>query len=118
MGVWHSDPDSVVSFIQNHFESFFQVYQCQGIEDVLSVVELVVTDDMNAKIRPIKMEEVRKAVLSLRKLKAPGLDGFPGAFFQKHWELVSKDVYMAVKEFFKTGVLLAFVNETIYCFSA
>jgi hypothetical protein len=45
-------------------------------------------------------------------LTAPGLDGFPAWFYQKHWDIVNNDVVAAVQNFFKDGVLPCGVNDT------
>ena len=47
--------------------------------------------------------------------KAPGLDGFPMFFFQKLWNLVGKDVFDAVKEFYGAKQMLKEVNSTFPC---
>ena len=38
-----------------------------------------------------------QAVFVLRALKALGLDGFNGIFYQKYWEVVKETVVKAVK---------------------
>jgi len=45
-------------------------------------------------------------------LKAPGLDGFPARFFQRHWEVVKDDVVAAVQGFFQDSYLPPGVNDT------
>jgi hypothetical protein len=45
-------------------------------------------------------------------LKAPGPDGFPARFFQRHWDIMKKDVVAAVQRFFCDGVLPAGINDT------
>ena len=49
--------------------------------------------------------EVRNAVFNLNHDSAPRPDGFGASFFQQHWEIVRKDVYDAVLQFFQTGWL-------------
>jgi hypothetical protein len=46
-------------------------------------------------------------------LKAPGRDGFPASFYQRHWGVLKNDIIAAVKEFFKTGHMPDGVNDTI-----
>jgi hypothetical protein len=45
-------------------------------------------------------------------LKAPGPDGFPGWFFQRNWNILSKDVIKAVRGFFDMGRMPQGVNDT------
>lgn len=45
-------------------------------------------------------------------LKAPGPDGFPTRFFQKHWGVVKQDVVAAVQKFFGDGILSRGMNDT------
>lgn len=97
----------MVNFIQEHFEKAF------SSEEVLDIVDTIITGEMNRKLlRLVIFEEVRKATLNLGSLKAPGLDGFLGIIFKKHWNVVGENVFYAAKEFFKSGIWPAFVNET------
>ena len=45
-------------------------------------------------------------------LKAPGPDGFPARFFQRHWDIMRKDVTVAVQRFFMDGALPEGLNDT------
>jgi hypothetical protein len=45
-------------------------------------------------------------------LKAPCPDGFPARFYQRHWDIVSKDVMVATQKFFCNGVLPEGVYDT------
>jgi hypothetical protein len=49
--------------------------------------------------REFEEEEVCEVVRKLKGDKAPGLDGFSMAFFQKCWEVVKKDMMPVFKEF-------------------
>nr|ABD28670.2 RNA-directed DNA polymerase (Reverse transcriptase) [Medicago truncatula] len=50
-------------------------------------------------------EEVKNAVFDLNSDDAPGPDVFGACFFQIYWNIVKKDVYEAVLDFFKNGWL-------------
>nr|XP_043629971.1 uncharacterized protein LOC122601271 [Erigeron canadensis] len=43
-------------------------------------------------IRKVTDDEIKAAMFSIGKCKAPGLDGFTSAFFKKSWSIVGKDV--------------------------
>jgi hypothetical protein len=45
-------------------------------------------------------------------LKAPGPDGFPARFYQRHWDILGKDIVAAMQCFFSDVVLPDGVNDT------
>lgn len=60
-----------------------------------------VTDFMNDCLSKLVTEsEAQQAVHSMGTMKASGLDGFNGLFFQKNWGTIGKYVCKAVIEFF------------------
>ena len=62
--------------------------------------------------REFEEEEVRKVVLAMEGDKAPGLDGFPIAFFQVCWEVVKEDIMKIFREFHTEGKFEASLNPT------
>ena len=50
-------------------------------------------------------EEVKVVVFNMKGEKAPGLDGFPLAFFQRIWEDIKVDVMEFMTEFHARGKL-------------
>ena len=58
-------------------------------------------------------QEIAHAVVQIGPLKAPGLDGFPARFFQRNGDTVRVDVIVAVKEFFRSGIMPETVNDTV-----
>ena len=57
-------------------------------------------DNLNA---PYTQDEVKKALFQMFPVKAPGPDGFPAHFFQRHWDVCGEEV---------TRVVLRIVNGT------
>ena len=55
--------------------------------------------------REFEEEEVRQAVFDLAGDKAPGLDGFPMAFFQRFWVMLKRDILEFMEEFHLCGRL-------------
>ncbi|XP_074288785.1 uncharacterized protein LOC141613942 [Silene latifolia] len=60
----------------------------------------------------VTYEEVQQAVFSIPKDKAPGPDGYSSGFFRDTWDLIGKDFYAAVVDFFNTSQLLQQINAT------
>ena len=57
-------------------------------------------------------EEIFNAMFQIGPLKAPGPDGFPARFFQRHWAVFKIEITAVVKLFFDTGVMPEGVNST------
>ncbi|GJX99144.1 reverse transcriptase domain-containing protein [Tanacetum coccineum] len=53
------------------------------------------------------------AIFCMGDNKAPGPDGYSAAFFNKTWDIISREVIKAVNEFFINGVLRKELNHTI-----
>lgn len=51
-------------------------------------------------------EEIRIALISLSKNKAPGPDGFTSEFFTSSWSLVGTDLVNVVTDFFTSSRML------------
>jgi hypothetical protein len=49
---------------------------------------------------PISEAEVRAVVLSMPLEKAPGPNGFTGAFYKQCWDIIKNDLYMALQRVF------------------
>ncbi|GKV28813.1 hypothetical protein SLEP1_g37812 [Rubroshorea leprosula] len=92
----------------------FQFQACHTTADMDIVFSFppVITSEMNNSLcADITLEEVKAATFQLGAFKAPGLDGFPGVFYQKHWDLVGGDVHKAISRFWATGFLLKEFNK-------
>ncbi|KAG5537109.1 hypothetical protein RHGRI_024523 [Rhododendron griersonianum] len=112
-GTWRSEAKEVAGVIKAHFQVLYDAPPNRDFEEILSLIDPVVTAEMNAKlVKAPNCEEIRLATFQLGPLKAPGSDGFPGLFFQSYWEIVGNDVTEAVKSFFQNGVLLREWNQT------
>jgi predicted NAD-dependent protein-ADP-ribosyltransferase YbiA (DUF1768 family) len=49
----------------------------------------------------VDMEEIHTAILQTAPEKAPGLDGYIGAFFKACWDIVKHDLIAALTEIFE-----------------
>jgi hypothetical protein len=80
---------------------FYQnLYTSEGVsnmEEVLSSVPRRVDMAINSKLdAPFTCEEVKMALFEMYPTKAPGPDGFPAHFFQRHWSVCGEEVTGAV----------------------
>jgi hypothetical protein len=97
--------------------SFYHtLYISEGVnhmDEVINVVPVKVTDQMNDKlIRPFKEKEVKEALFYMFPTKAPGPDGYPTHFFQTHWDLYGEEVTLAVLIVLKGEDDVRDINQT------
>ncbi|XP_024976218.1 uncharacterized protein LOC112514118 [Cynara cardunculus var. scolymus] len=64
---------------------------------------------------PADFDEIKNAMFSIGDYKAPGSDGFSSKFFKQAWEIVGRDVTLAVHNFFYRGNLPKNLNHTLIC---
>ncbi|KAL6201844.1 hypothetical protein ACLB2K_025556 [Fragaria x ananassa] len=103
--------------IHKEFESQFKaIFSSGGYRDwgmALSGVTPLVSREMNEELLvDITMDEVSEAVHQMGALKAPGLDGFPGLFYHKYWEIVRDLVCLTSNEFLSGVACLRDLNKT------
>jgi hypothetical protein len=73
-----------------------------------------ISHDMNQMLcTDFSDEEIGNALFQIGPLKAPGRDGFPARFFQRHWGVFKEDITTSVKEFFRTGTMPEGINDTV-----
>jgi len=85
----------------NLTSSFYRnLYTSEGtidMESVLNVVPVKVTPEMNDQLlAPFVEKEVKDALFQMFPTKAPGPDGLPAHFFQRHWSLCGEEVTKVV----------------------
>jgi hypothetical protein len=82
-------------------------------EAMLHLIEPKITTEMNDMLcKPFTEKEISDSLFHMGPLKAPGSDGFPARFFQKHWDFMKDDVVAAVQSFFPDGTMPDGINET------
>nr|XP_009794587.1 PREDICTED: uncharacterized protein LOC104241344 [Nicotiana sylvestris] len=57
--------------------------------------------------------EVKRALWAINSEKLPGPDDYGSKFFKDSWDVVGKNVMVAVLEFFQTGEMLKVLNHTV-----
>ncbi|KAL6138042.1 hypothetical protein ACLB2K_063330 [Fragaria x ananassa] len=63
--------------------------------------------------RPITEHDIHSALFRIGKFKAPGVDGFPALFFQRHWNLCAAEIISVVTQAFSSGSVPPSLNHTL-----
>jgi hypothetical protein len=83
------------------------------MEAELDTVPSKVTSEMNeGLLKPFVEKEVKEALFQMFPTKAPGPDGFPAHFFQRHWELCGAEVTSAVLRVLRGEDDPSLINKT------
>lgn len=83
------------------------------MEKVLTHIPRIISKETNKKLIAMNSkEEVRKALFTMQRDKAPGPYKFPTSFFQDNWKIVRNEVVEVVSKFFKKGKLPKSWNST------
>lgn len=93
MGNWVTDLREMEDIICTYYSDLFTSLRPNHTQVAAAVQHLSsrVSDAMNADLnKPFTSDEIECAVMQMHPSKAPGLDGLSPAFFQDHWNVVSK----------------------------
>ncbi|GKC17181.1 aspartic peptidase [Tanacetum coccineum] len=104
---------SVLDVFISHYEIFLgSNMECEDLNiDGLFQNKVSGTSYLDM-VRQVSDEEIKNSMFDIGDDRAPGLDGFTSAFFQKGWDIVRPDVCKAIRDFFTNGRLLKEINHT------
>jgi hypothetical protein len=108
----HSDQPMMGKLVNEYFEGLFTADNSLDPNLILPLIEPLVSQEMNEHLtKDFTDKEISDALFQIGPLKAPGADGFPARFFQRNWGVLKEEIIPAVKEFFRTRIMLAGVNN-------
>ncbi|KAI5332178.1 hypothetical protein L3X38_022307 [Prunus dulcis] len=112
-GGWLLGEHLIGAEFRNYFSELFKSAGPRRWGNILDAIPRLVTDDMNSLLTaPFSEEEVSLAAHQLGAFKAPGPDGFQGAFYHKFWEDVKGTVTGAAGDLFNGTAQMRIINQT------
>ncbi|KAK9226298.1 hypothetical protein WN943_011345 [Citrus x changshan-huyou] len=92
---WTEEADEIEKMFCECFDNLFASNNPtrHQMESALKDMPRKISNEMNAQLEQLYTEaDVIEALSQMHSTKAPGLNGLPAAFFQKHWKHVSQGV--------------------------
>ena len=91
------DGQEMASLATSFYKTLYASEGIENMEAILSTVPVKVSSNMNNQmLADIKASEVKDALFQMFPTKAPGPDGYPAHFFQRHWDLCGEEVTSVV----------------------
>lgn len=103
---YSEDPAIIGPKAVHYFSELFTSPTPYVQNELLDVVETVVTEEDNAHLLSIPSEiSIWETIVGLDPDSAPGPDGFTWHFFQECWDIIKSDVVAAVQDLFRGALL-------------
>ncbi|KAF7831425.1 F-box protein interaction domain protein [Senna tora] len=90
---WVLEYEKVEKMAFQDYKTVYDNVSNMALQDILNKIQHLNIPALNERqsqrlTELISMSEVEDAIFNIKAFKSPGLDGFPAAFFHKHWEKI------------------------------
>lgn len=98
---WVEGNEDISKAAVRYFKGIFcQTHEFQDMDELKSILP-VVNDATNMDLIAMpSTNEIKEIVFTMDPDSAPGLDGITAKFFQVCWDIISKDITLAIQAFF------------------
>ncbi|KAL6199614.1 hypothetical protein ACLB2K_029398 [Fragaria x ananassa] len=113
-GVWTTDMTGIQQIAVDFFRKLFTAEPVEDLRVIIPSLFPEIPDaDMVRMNRPITERDIHSALFRIAKFKAPGVDGFPALFFQRHWNLCAAEIISVVTQASSSGSVPPSLNHTL-----
>lgn len=98
--IWQESPRGIERKVMEYFREifWFQGILQNAMGELLDMVALKITMEMNAELlRPYMEEEIKTTLFQMHPSKSLGPDGMSSLFYHKFWHIVGTNVVEAVR---------------------
>jgi hypothetical protein len=99
-GSKYEDQTEIKRMAHSFYKDLFTSEPHEEANSVLASISTRIDQTINDDLcRPYSNEEIKEALFQMGPTKAPGSDGVPAMFYQKHWNILENDICNAVRAF-------------------
>ena len=111
-----SDPLKISEELINYFNDCLNNYETSNHSSQLEILQnipKIISDEDNKLLnKPLTLEEIKSALFSINPDKSPGPDGFQAFFYQKCWDIIGEELWVAIEATRNGGSILKEINHT------
>ncbi|XP_016186167.1 uncharacterized protein LOC107627863 [Arachis ipaensis] len=112
-GTWSSEETVLESETNSFFQKLFSTREAVNMDAMGEFPCPSLSREACQKlVKPVALEEVKRAVFGMNSFKALGPDGFQALFYKEFWDSLSNDVWRLVKRAFAGENISAAVFDT------
>uniref|UniRef100_A0A803Q9W0 Reverse transcriptase n=1 Tax=Cannabis sativa TaxID=3483 RepID=A0A803Q9W0_CANSA len=116
--IWRSSKEDIENTICDHFQDLFSATDGgQATTETLQrFVPLRLSRIQNERLlTDFTAADIQLALSQINTMKAPGIDGMPRLFYEKHWEVIGRDITKVCLDILNNNKDCRQLNKTLLC---
>ncbi|BFG33690.1 hypothetical protein CerSpe_199640 [Prunus speciosa] len=113
-GEWVEEASGIKALVVRYFSSLFsQPHVLHTNWDIPNLFPSIDSVDLSMLHKNIDIVDVKESLFNIGSLKAPGVDGFPAAFYQNHWNIWADEIVDMIRKAMNDCTVPTGLNDTV-----